>query len=65
MEEPVIEDVRNSVEFRGMYSTESRYDTALTAYLKMKRRPTRSQINKITEWLKARTQNDSIKVILQ
>jgi len=44
---------------------ESRYDTALTAYLKMKRRPSGAQVRKITEWLKARTQNDSIRVILE
>lgn len=40
------------------------YDTALTAYLKMKRKPNVSQTKKITNWLKARTQNDSIRVIL-
>jgi hypothetical protein len=43
----------------------NKYDTALTAYLKMKRRPSSSQIKKITSWLKARMQNDSIRVILQ
>lgn len=45
-------------------ASEERYDTALTAFLKMKRRPTSSQMKKITNWLKARTQNDSIRVIL-
>jgi len=44
---------------------QNKYDTALTAYLKMKRRPNRSEVSKITSWLKARTQNDSIRVILQ
>jgi hypothetical protein len=44
---------------------DNKYDTALTAYLKMKRRPNASQIKKITSWLKARMQNDSIRVILQ
>ena len=43
---------------------ESKYDTTLTVYLKMKRRPTASQVKKITGWLKARMQNDSIRVIL-
>lgn len=43
---------------------ENKYDTALTAYLKMKRRPNSAQVKKITEWLKARTQNDSIRLIL-
>lgn len=42
-----------------------RYDTALTAYLKMKKKPNPTQTKKITNWLKARTQNDSIRVILQ
>lgn len=41
-----------------------RYDTLLTAYLKMKKKPNNAQVKKITSWLKARTQNDSIKVIL-
>ncbi len=44
---------------------DNNYDTALTAYLKMKRKPSSSQVKKITSWLKARTQNDSIRVILQ
>lgn len=43
---------------------ENKYDTVLTAYLKMKRRPSTAQVKKITKWLKARTQNDSIRVIL-
>lgn len=43
---------------------DNKYDTVLTAYLKMKRRPNASQVKKITNWLKARTQNDSIRVIL-
>jgi len=43
----------------------NQYDTAITAYLKMKRRPNSSQVKKITSWLKARMQNDSIRVILQ
>lgn len=48
------------------YKTEqNRYDTALTAYLKMKKRPGNADVRKITNWLRARTQNDSIRVILQ
>lgn len=43
----------------------NKYDTALTVYLKMKRRPNSSQIKTINSWLKARMQNDSIRVILQ
>ena len=43
---------------------QQRYDTLLTAYLKMKQKPNNTQVKKITTWLKARTQNDSIKVIL-
>lgn len=46
-------------------TNESKYDTALTVYLKMKHRPNSSQTKKITSWLKARMQNDSIRVILQ
>ncbi|MBX2941573.1 MAG: TIGR00341 family protein [Cyclobacteriaceae bacterium] len=46
-------------------ANESKYDTALTVYLKMKHRPNSSQTKKITSWLKARMQNDSIRVILQ
>lgn len=46
-------------------ANESKYDTAITAYLKMKRRPNSSQTKKITSWLKARMQNDSIRVILE
>ena len=48
------------------YNTDSgTYDTALTAYLKMKKRPTSAQRKKIETWLRARTQNDSIRLILQ
>ena len=45
-------------------TSQERYDTLLTAYLKMKQKPNNAQVKKITSWLKARTQNDSIKVIL-
>ncbi|HCM77260.1 MAG TPA: TIGR00341 family protein [Cytophagales bacterium] len=47
------------------YSVEkNKYDTALTAYLKMQRKPSKSQTEKIESWLKARTQNDSIRIIM-
>ncbi len=45
-------------------ASNEQYDTLLTAYLKMKQRPNSTQVKKIISWLKARTQNDSIKVIL-
>ncbi|MGE0590784.1 MAG: TIGR00341 family protein [Cyclobacteriaceae bacterium] len=62
----VSEVAELSISTSVFYKTaESRYDTTLTAYLKMKRRPSQSQVRKITDWLKARTQNDSIRVILQ
>ncbi|HRW99727.1 MAG TPA: hypothetical protein P5280_09565, partial [Cyclobacteriaceae bacterium] len=62
----VSEVAELSISRSVFYKTaESRYDTTLTAYLKMKRRPSQSQVRKITDWLKARTQNDSIRVILQ
>ncbi len=48
------------------YNTDSgTYDTALTAFLKMRKRPTNAQRKKIETWLKARMQNDSIRLILQ
>lgn len=47
------------------HAERSTYDTALTAYLKMKRKPNSSQTKRIISWLKARTQNDSIRIILQ
>ncbi len=63
----VISPVEELSVYPSIYyqTSESKYDTALTVYLKMKHRPTSSQTKKITSWLKARMQNDSIRVILQ
>lgn len=62
----VVSPVEELAIFSSVFyqATDNKYDTALTAYLKMKRRPSASQVKKITNWLKARTQNDSIRLIL-
>lgn len=43
----------------------NRSDTITTAYVKFSRRPAASEVKKIQEWLKVRTQSDTLKFIIE